>query len=173
MAKKAAKKTSRKVSKGGKKGVKAKARPVRKPARKATKTSSTIPKENPSTVTTGSGPSPAEIGADLVAMFNRGEYQQIEEKYWSPAIVSVEGSAKMAWHGRDAVIGKNQWWMQDHAMKAARTDGLFIGASGFAVKFIIDVETKSTGAVETMTEIGVYTVKDGKIIREEFMGLAG
>jgi hypothetical protein len=36
----------------------------------------------------------------------------------------------------------------------------------------MDVETKSTGAREWMEEIGVYTVKDGKIVREEFMGFA-
>jgi hypothetical protein len=33
----------------------------------------------------------------------------------------------------------------------------------------MDVETKSTGKRETMNEVGVYTVQNGKIIREEFM----
>ena len=58
-------------------------------------------------------------------------------------------------------------------MHGASAEGPFVGATGFAVKFTIDLETKSTGKRETMTEVGVYTVKNGKIVQEEFMYHAG
>lgn len=124
--------------------------------------------ENPSRVSTGSGATPAEIGADLVAMFNRGEFKEIEEKWWSPAIVSVEGMG-MAWSGREAVEGKNTAWMEANEIVGASAEGPYVGASGFAVKFRMRVRERATGKSTEMQEVGVYTVMDGKIVREEFM----
>jgi hypothetical protein len=46
--------------------------------------------------------------------------------------------------------------------------GPWVGATGFAVRYAIDVTQKSTGQRHQMEEIAVYTVKDGKIVREEF-----
>lgn len=124
----------------------------------------------PVPVTTGKGPAPAEIGADLIAMFNKGQFKEIEAKYWSKDIESVEGvGVAMAWRGRKAVDAKNAWWMSDHVLHGASAEGPFVGASGFAVRFRMDVETKSTGQRQNMDEVGVYTVEKGKIVREEFM----
>jgi len=144
-----------------------------KPARKPT-TRKAAPKKRSSTepvpVKTGRGPAPAEIGASLVRMFNDGKLKEIEDMFWSPAVVSVEGMGmEMAWNGRKAVEGKNNWWMENHTIHSAAAKGPFVGASGFAVHFTMDVEDKSNGKRGTMTEVGVYTVKDGKIVREEFM----
>jgi hypothetical protein len=38
----------------------------------------------------------------------------------------------------------------------------------FAVHFTFDVTPKATGHRTTLEEVGVYTVKDSKIIREQF-----
>ena len=48
-------------------------------------------------------------------------------------------------------------------------EGPFVGATGFAVKFRMDIKDNSTGRRTLMEEIGVYTVLKGKIIQEEFM----
>lgn len=134
----------------------------------AAKPKAAVPAENPSKVSTGRGPSPGEIGKDLVALFNRGQFKEIENKYWSPQVVSVEGMG-MAWHGRAAVEGKNEWWSSQNTIHGASAEGPYVGASGFAVKFRMDVEEKATGKRTEMDEVGVYTVLDGKIVREEFM----
>lgn len=124
----------------------------------------------PVEITTGKGPAPAEIGADLVAMFNRGQSREIEDKYWDSDIESIEGvGVSKAWRGRAAVEAKNAAWMSDHVIHGASAEGPYVGATGFAVKFRIDVETRSTGQRQTMEEIGVYTVRKGRIVREEFM----
>lgn len=123
---------------------------------------------SPFPVSTGKGLTPAQMGQDLVDMFNRGELSQIEDRFWSPDIVSVEGMG-MAWAGRKAVDEKNRSWMQTHRMHGASAEGPFVGASGFAVKFRMDVEDTTTGDRAIMHEVGVYTVMDGKIVREEFM----
>jgi hypothetical protein len=124
----------------------------------------------PRAISTGKGAAPAEIGADLVARFNRGEFQEIEETWWSPKVTSVEGvGVAMAWEGRKAVQAKNKGWTEANAIRSARAEGPFVGATGFAVKFFMDVEEKATGKRTAMEEVGVYEVKNGKIVREEFM----
>lgn len=122
----------------------------------------------PRNVSTGKGPGPAEIGASLVDMFNRGLLHEIEQLWWSPAITSIEGMGQ-AWDGKAAVDGKNQWWLQTNRMLSGRAEGPYVGATGFAVKFHLEVEEIATGNRIVMDEVGVYTVKDGKIVQEEFM----
>jgi len=41
-----------------------------------------------------------------------------------------------------------------------------------AVQYDIDVTDKESKKRIQMSEVGVYTVKDGKIVREEFLPLA-
>lgn len=165
MKKKPAAKSSSKKS-AAKKPVKAS---TKKPAAKlASKAKSAPAMDNPSRVTTGKGPGPEAIGRDLVSMFNRGLFKEIEDKFWSPSIVSVEGIG-MAWHGRKAVEAKNNGWMEQNEIQGAAAEGPFVGASGFAVKFRMDVVERASGKRTVMDEVGVYTVQDGKIVREEFM----
>ncbi len=124
----------------------------------------------PKPISTGKGPSPAEVGADVVAMFNRGEIHEIEDKWWSPKVTSIEGvGVSMAWEGRKAVEAKNKGWTDAHTLRSARAEGPFVGATGFAIRFDMEVEEKATGTRTAMEEVGVYEVKNGKIIREEFM----
>jgi hypothetical protein len=134
--------------------------------KRAARPASTAPKP----VKTGRGSTPLEVGKDLVAMYNQGHFQQIEDKWYSPKIVSVEGvGVEQAWTGIKAVRAKNQWWLSKHTIHGAAAEGPYVGATGFAVRFRIDVETRDTGQRELMEEIGVYTVHNGKIVREEFM----
>lgn len=173
-SKKAGKKAPAKV--GKKAGMKKAA--AKKPAAKVTKragkagssSAPAMPRQNPEMLSTGSGASALDIGQSLVSMFNEGKFKEIEEAYWSKDVVSVEGfGVNMAWHGRAKVEEKNAGWMADHVIHGASAQGPFVGATGFAVKFQMDVETKSSGQRQVMEEVGVYDVRDGKIVREEFM----
>jgi hypothetical protein len=157
------------MAKKSKKSVK---KSVKKTAKKATKAAPKRDPLAPVVVKTGPGPSPMELGVKLVADFNSGKMEMTDA--WSKDIVSIEGmGTSMAWHGRKGVDAKNAWWMSDHVVHGARAEGPYVGATGFGVKFEMDVETKSTGKREKMVEIGVYTVKNGKIVTEEFMYFGG
>ena len=145
-----------------KKKSRSKKSPAKKPARRVS--------TEPVKVSTGRGPSALEVGTDLVAMFNQGLMQQVDDKWHSPKILSIEGAGvSMGWSGRKGVRAKGDQWMANHTIHGASAEGPFVGASGFAVRFRMDVETKDTGKREMMEEIGVYTVQNGKIVREEFM----
>lgn len=167
MAKKSkpAKKASKKV--GGK--------PAKKTARKPAKKSAPMDPLAPIGIATGRGATPLEIGTQLVRMFNEGRFSEIEEAFWDKkVIVSIEGQGvSLAWIGLKAVRAKNEGWLADNTIHGASAEGPFVGATGFAVRFRMDVETKSTGQRRMMDEVGVYTVEDGKIVCEEFMYAVG
>lgn len=163
---KASKGATRPAAKAPKHKPKSKAPAARTPAGKAAGTSTLPPGVH--NFSTGSGPGPREIGTDLVALFNAGKADQVEKKWWSPEIVSVEGMG-MAWSGRKAVDSKNAEWLKANEILGGSAEGPFVGASGFAVRFRIHVKDRASGSSQMMDEVGVYTVHNGKITREEFM----
>jgi len=123
----------------------------------------------PFSVNTGSGLSPIEIGSKLVSDFNVGK-AEITDELWGNDITSIEGlGVNLGWKGRKAVDEKNSQWSATHRIHGASAEGPYVGSTGFTVKFKIDVEDTSTGDRIVMDEVGVYTVKNGKIITEEFM----
>lgn len=140
----------------------------KKPARKIARKPAAA--KGPFKVGSGSGASPAELGSQLVAAFNQGKGDAWIAKVWSPAIESVEGvGVGLGWRGLPAVEAKNAEWMSQHTVHGGSAEGPYVGSTGFSVKLRMDVEVKATGARRVMEEIGVYTVKNGKIVREEFM----
>ena len=168
-AKRGKKKAARKPAKAAKKAAKP-AKKAAKPAKKAAKTrKASAPKLGPSPVKTGSGATPMEIAQQLVSMMREGRMHEAEETLLAPSIESVEGvGASMAWQGKKAVFGKYRAWEADHEIHDFQIGGPWVGATGFAVRYNIDVTQKSTGQRNQMEEIAVYTVKNGKIVREEF-----
>jgi hypothetical protein len=125
----------------------------------------------PRPVKSGRGPSPAEIGGAVVEAFNEHRPDlELWKQYWADDVESVEGmGVSLAWHGRDAMQAKGEAWMAEHNVHSASAEGPYVGATGFAIRFRMDVEEKSTGNRVLMEEVGVYTVKNGKVVREEFM----
>lgn len=122
----------------------------------------------PKRISTGPGANPEQAGKRLVELFNAGKFEQVEKELWAPAIESIEGMG-MAWSGLKAVKAKNQEWYAKNEIVGAAAEGPYVGATGFGVKFKMDVRERASGSRVVMEEIGVYTVKNGKIIREEFM----
>lgn len=74
--------------------------------------------------------------------------------------------------GKDAIRGKNEWWIENHEVHRAAATGPFLGtgtaADRFAVHYDFEVTNKPSGRRIAMTEVALYTVKDGKIVREQF-----
>jgi len=49
----------------------------------------------------------------------------------------------------------------------------FVGHDRFVVQYDADVTDKKSKERRKLSEVGVYTVKDGKIVREEFLPRVG
>jgi hypothetical protein len=77
--------------------------------------------------------------------------------------------------GKKAVLAKAEWWEANHTVHSPTVSGPFIGLrpDQFAVLFEIDMTAKESGQRSRMSEVGLYTIKDGKVVREEFWYLMG
>lgn len=116
--------------------------------------------------------STATVAQELVALCRAGRNLDAIEKLYSPRIVSIEPigdenmPAEMA--GIEAIRGKNQWWFENNEVHSHEVNGPFLGDGQFAVQYTFETTFKPSGQRMKMSEMALYTVKDGKIAREQF-----
>jgi hypothetical protein len=109
------------------------------------------------------------VAKQVTALLRAGKADEVEARWLAPSITSTEGAGvSMAWSGKKAVLGKYRAWEADHEIHDLAIEGPWVGATGFALRYRIDVTQKSTGQRSQMEEIAVYTVKNGRIVAEEF-----
>lgn len=92
------------------------------------------------------------------------------EAMWSEDVVSIENmDGPMArLEGREAVHGKSVWWFGAHEIHDYAVQGPFVNGDQFALVFKIDVTQKESGQRVQMEEVGLYTVRNGKVTEERF-----
>jgi ketosteroid isomerase-like protein len=117
--------------------------------------------------------SAATIAQELVTLCQQGRNDEVIDKYYSPDIVSIEAAAfedqPAEIQGIEAVRGKNAWWTENNEVHSATVNGPFMHSNGqFAVEFEFETTFKPTGQRGKMSEMAVYAVKDGRIVRERF-----
>jgi SnoaL-like domain len=116
--------------------------------------------------------STAAVAQELVALCRAGRNLDAINKLYSPRIVSIEpvGSPEMPaeMNGIDAIRSKNQWWEENNEVHSNEVNGPFLGEGQFAVQYTFDATFKPTGQRQRLTEMALYSVKDGKIVREQF-----
>ena len=119
-------------------------------------------------------PNLMQIGSQLVKNCREGrEMQGLDELYAENAVsleaASQPGGQDREFKGRDAIKAKHDWWNNAMEMHEASVEGPFFhGENQFGVIFGMDVTEKDSGKRFQMKELGIYTVSDGKIVREEF-----
>jgi ketosteroid isomerase-like protein len=116
--------------------------------------------------------STADIANDLVALCREGKNMEAIKKYYADDIVSVESASgpdmPAEMKGIEAIKGKNQWWFENHEVHSAEANGPYVGENQFAVEFNFDFTHKPSGKRMKMSEMALYTVKNGKIVHEHF-----
>jgi ketosteroid isomerase-like protein len=111
----------------------------------------------------------AEIAADFAALCAAGQSREAARRHWAEDVVSIEpfpGDMAVA-KGREAVFAKHDWWEENHEIHGVEVGGPWIHGDQFALTFALDVTPKGGGRVR-MDEVGVYTVRGGKIVEERF-----
>jgi ketosteroid isomerase-like protein len=115
------------------------------------------------------------VGKKLVELCRQGKNIEAVDTLYSPDIVSIEGMSSPAMPARmegiAAIKGKNQWWLDNHDVHSSETEGPWPHGDRFIVRFKYDVTAKAgpmAGKRMNLDETALYTVKDGKIIQEEF-----
>jgi hypothetical protein len=111
-----------------------------------------------------------------VELCRNGEWRKALDELYAKDIVSVEAhemeNMPAEMRGIDQVRGKTDWWEKNMEVHSAKVSGPFVARDTFVVQFDIDVTDKASKKRMQMSEIGIYTVKEGKVAREEFLPLA-
>jgi ketosteroid isomerase-like protein len=112
-----------------------------------------------------------------VALCKEGKNDVILDELFTPDTVSVEAGAPpgqdRAARGLEAIRAKSKWWRENHTVHTAEVFGPYPHDDRFAVRFLYDITHKPSGARIKMDEVGLFTVSNGKITKEEFFYTMG
>ncbi len=110
-----------------------------------------------------------ELAHAFTELCKAGKFDDAGKRFWSEDIVSIEPmTGEMAMlKGRKAVEAKGAWWAANHEVHSISVEGPFTNGEQFALRFALDVTPKGKARM-SMTEVGLYTLKDGKVVEERF-----
>ncbi len=115
-----------------------------------------------------------DIGKALADHCRAGTEAEGLNTLYADDAVSVEamaqpGGGPQVFEGRDAIRGKHEFWASTMEQKSLDVLGPYPHhPDKFALLFKGEAIVKETGDLFPMDEVAVYTIKDGKIVREEF-----
>jgi hypothetical protein len=119
-----------------------------------------------------------EIANRYVALCKEGRFDACLDELFAKDAVSVEafappGGGDRVATGLPALHAKSDWWNKNHEVHKAEVFGPYPHGDRFAVRFSFDVTNKPSSKRFTMDEVGIFTVENGKISREEFFYQGG
>jgi hypothetical protein len=118
-----------------------------------------------------------EVAEKVVELVRQQAWYRALDTLYDKDIVSVEASASEGEsaekRGIDQVRGKIDWWLNAMEVHSFTAKGPFVAHDRFVVQYDADVTEKNAKKRFQLSEVGVYTVKNGKIVREEFLPFTG
>lgn len=118
-----------------------------------------------------------ELGQKYVALCKEAKFEQCLQELFAENAVSVEAWAppgvERTKSGLSALREKSRDWARDNEVHRSEVVGPFPNEQRFAVVFRFEVTHKPSGRRNAMEEVGLFTVENGKIVREEFFYTAG
>lgn len=114
-----------------------------------------------------------QIAQKVVELTCKQAWHEALDGLYDAGIVSVEartmdGSSPEK-RGIDQVREKTNWWTNKMEVHSFKANGPFVAHDRFVVQYNVDVTDRDSNKRMQMSEVGVYTVKNGKIAREEFL----
>ena len=113
------------------------------------------------------------VAGKFMELCKQGKHFEVMRTMYVPEMVSVEGDGKET-VGKEAVIHKSEVFQGNNAITGQDLRGPFYcgdanaGSGKFAVYTSITFTPKAGGGQRTHEEVGLYTVKNDMITREEF-----
>ncbi len=112
-----------------------------------------------------------EVANKLVKLCRQGNYEQAIKELYSPEIVSVEpeGAPNRIVKGLEAIAIKGATFESkiEKINKRVISDPI-VAENFFSCTMCMNIQFKGAPMASDMDEVCVYTVRNGKIIKEEF-----
>jgi len=112
-----------------------------------------------------------EVAEKLVSWCKEGDFETPYQHLYSPEIVSIENDGTSEGglvKGFDGLQKKGEWWKENFEVHNTTVSEPIVADNWFSVRFEMDTTHKPSGTRSTTSEIGVYQVKEGKIVKEQF-----
>lgn len=113
-----------------------------------------------------------EIGKRYVALVKEGRREECLSTLFSQDAVSVEAmdfpGRERTVKGLDALRAKSKFFLENNEVHNLEVFGPYPNEDRFVVRFVLEATFKPTGQRRAVDEVGLFTVVDGKITREEF-----
>jgi len=116
----------------------------------------------------------SEIANAVRAANEENTVEALLNDHYAADCVSVEadcmpGTESPESVGLEAISAKHDWWNNAMEFVSGTIEGPHLhGDDRFALIFKSVMREKASGNEMPMEEVAIYTVKDGKIVREEF-----
>jgi hypothetical protein len=118
-----------------------------------------------------------EVGKKYVALVKEGKYEKCLEELFSNDAESIEAAASPTGEritkGLAAIQAKGKTWGEANTVHKQEIFGPYPNDNRFAVRFVYELTNKPSGQRMTMDEVGLFSVENGKITREEFFYSVG
>ncbi len=113
-----------------------------------------------------------DIANKLIELCRQGKNDESLTTLFADDAVSVEAFAppgsQQETKGLQAIRGKGEWWRNNHEVHSAVVAGPWPHGNRFIVGFKYELTFKPSAQKMTMEEMGLFTIENGKIVREEF-----
>lgn len=116
-----------------------------------------------------------EVAQKVMELVRKQAWHEAVDELYDKDIVSVESRSSEGdsseKRGIVEIRGKVDWWINTMEVHEFKATGPFVAHDRFVIRYDADVTDKNSKNRFQMSEVGVYTVKNGKIVREEFLPL--
>ena len=115
-----------------------------------------------------------EIGEKYFELVKQNKDSEILDTLYAENAVSIEaapmGEMPSRIEGLSAIREKHAWWNENMEMTGGDMKGPFPNNDGtqFSVFFSTEMKNKKTGDTTKAEEVALFTVENGKIVKEEF-----
>ena len=110
-----------------------------------------------------------DVAKDFTALCNANKMHEAGLKYWADDVASVEAMGESPVTKGKANVGKKaEEWYANNKVESAKLEGPWVNGDQFVVLFELAFTPKGKDMIK-MREIGVYTVKNDKIVEERFI----
>jgi len=113
------------------------------------------------------------IANTLVEKCRQAKFEEAVQELYAPDVVTIESMEMPDFpkevKGLEAVIEKGQQWAANTEVHHIEVSEPLVAGSQFAVKFTMDMTCKQTNQRNSIEEIGLYHVENGKIVKAQFL----
>ncbi|MBS1715286.1 MAG: nuclear transport factor 2 family protein [Armatimonadetes bacterium] len=110
-----------------------------------------------------------QIGEDIASLCREQRFTVAIDRHYAADVVSTEAQGDpRGVKGLDAVKAKGDWFDETFETLSVAVEGPWVNEPFFILKFTVQVRERKTGAEQTMDELALYEVRDGKVVSDRF-----